>query len=250
LKRFACTFLFLLALGATARAEGIAIRWDSCKGFANRNFACDRTTGSELLVGSFSPPPGIDHLAGIEVLMHITSADGSIPAWWRMWERGSCRSTSLSASLDMSDQVECDDPWSGQAGGGLAMYQVEGSAGVTVKMVMAVPNTMVQQVQSGQSYAAFKLRINHLRTSGPGACAGCETPMCVRLEELKLTEILGPKDPASQIYPVRETTLTNGIPGMGGSSQVATWQGGTSNCGAGTAKPSTWSQLKDRYRPR
>ena len=97
---------------------------------------------------------------------------------------------------------------------------------------------------------ALKLGINHARTSGAGACAGCETPMCVRIEQIKLTEILGPPNPETQIFPTRITTLTNGIPGMGGSSQVATWQGGTSNCGAGTAKPSTWGQLKDRYRPR
>jgi len=250
LKRFACTFLALLALGAPARAEGIAIRWDSCKGFSNRNFACDRTTGSELLVGSFSPPSGIDHLVGVEVLMHITSADGSVPAWWRMWERGSCRQTSLSAVLNVSDEVECDDPWSGQAGGGLYVYQVDGSNGVTVKLVVALPYPQPALTQAGQTYAAFKLMINHARTSGTGACAGCETPMCVRIEEIKLSEILGPKDPETGHYPVRETTLTGGIPGMGGSSQVATWQGGTANCGAGTAKPSTWSQLKDRYRSR
>jgi len=71
----------------------------------------------------------------------------------------------------------------------------------------------------------------------------------VRIEEITLTEILGPKDSEGH-YPERVSRLTNGIPGMGGSSQVATWQGGTANCGAGTAKPSTWSQLKDRYRPR
>jgi len=42
--------------------------------------------------------------------------------------------------------------------------------------------------------------------------------------------------------------LTDGITGMGGASQVATWQGGTPNCAAAASKVSTWSELKARFK--
>lgn len=242
------SLLVLLALVPPARAEGIALRWDSCKGYSNRNFACDRSTGSEVLVGSFSPPAGIDQLAGIDVVLRITSGEGQIPSWWQMFQRGACRQYSLSAALDVSDQMECGDPWSGQAGGGLAAYQVDGTNGVNVLMVIAVPVSAIQSAQSGQTYAAFKLLMNHQKSAGPGACAGCTTPMCLKLEAIKL-EQPGPRD-ADGHMATRINVLTDGIGGMGGASQVATWQGGTANCGAGTSKPSTWSQLKDRFRSR
>lgn len=249
MKRFAWLFL-LLALASQARASGIGLRWGSCQGTANRNFACDKSTGSELLVGSFEPPPGINQLVGIEVILSIAAADGRVPSWWQMFESGSCRRTSISTAFDVSDQFECDDPWSGQAGGGIGRYLTSGPTGVDMWIVAAVPQSAIQGVSSGRTYAAFKLMINHQKSSGPGSCSGCDVPMCVRLEAIKLVlpnRLLypGTNNPASKaVY----SELTNGISGMGGASQVATWQGGTPNCAAGAAKVSTWSELKARFK--
>jgi len=246
MKRFACV-LALLALAAPAHASGIALRWGSCEGFANRNFACDRSTGSELLVGSFSPPGGITALSGIEVVLRISSADGTVPSWWQAYGRGNCRQGSLAASFEMSDQTECDDPWSGQATGGIARYQADGSNGVDMWMVAAVPRAAAQPAASGRTFAAFKLLLNHQRSGGAGSCTGCDVPMCIKLEAIRLVQDRAP-DAHGATTP-RYDVLTDGINGMGGSSQVATWQGGTSNCSAGTSKPSTWGQLKDRFKP-
>lgn len=239
--------LALLALASSAHASGIALRWGSCQGFANRNFACDKSTGSELLVGSFDPPGGISQMSGMEAILRITSADGSVPSWWQMYSSGSCRRSSISASFDMSDQFECDDPWSGQAMGGLALWEADGT-GINVKMAAAVPPSALQSVPSGRTYAAFKLIINHQKSSGPGACGGCETPVCVKLEAIRLTQPGRLIDANSHKWESLNTDITQGISGMGGSSQVATWQGGTSNCSAGLAKPTTWSELKSRFR--
>ena len=43
MKRIACV-LVLLALASSAHASGVALRWGSCEGTSNRNFACDRST--------------------------------------------------------------------------------------------------------------------------------------------------------------------------------------------------------------
>jgi hypothetical protein len=244
LKRFAA-LLLLLALASTARASGVSLRWGGCEGTANRNFACDKSTGQELLVGSFAPPSGIGELRGIEVIISIAAADGRAPSWWQTFGAGGCRRGSIAATFDVSDQMECDDPWNGQAGGG------NGTGGpdhADMWLVAAVPPSAAHGVQSGRKYSAFKLIINHQKSNGPGACSGCETPVCIRLEAIRL--VLPPRpDPQRPGGVVNvNVDLTDGISGMGGASQVATWQGGNSNCAAGLAKPSTWSELKSRFK--
>jgi hypothetical protein len=44
-----------------------------------------------------------------------------------------------------------------------------------------------------------------------------------------------------------DVELTTGITGMS-AANVAMWQGGTPTCGAGAAKPSTWADVKRRYK--
>jgi len=114
LKRFAA-LLALLLFASAAHAAGVSLRWGSCEGTANRAFACDRSTGQEILVGGFSPPGGVNQLVGIEVILSIAAADGNAPSWWQMFDAGSCRRGSMAASFDMSDQTDCDDAWNGQA---------------------------------------------------------------------------------------------------------------------------------------
>jgi len=237
----------LLLFGLEAHASGMAIRWNSCLGTANRNFACDRSTGSEVIVGSFSSPATIQ-LTGLEVYMRVTATDGVPPTWWQMFKSGTCRSTSLSAAFDVSGETECDDPWFGQAAGGIGWYSFDspnewrgtsqGMPGAYLSMAVAVPPTAAQTVGPGRTYAAFRLMINHARSNGPAACEGCTTPVCITAEAMVLTT----PDNRSNVR------LTDGIPGMGGASNVVTWQGGTPTCGAGAAKPSTWSEIKRRYK--
>ena len=253
MKRFT-TVLVLLALASTANASGIALRWGSCEGTANRNFACDKSTGSEMLVGSFVPPSGVGQLSGIEVIVSITAADGSVPSWWQAFEAGNCRRGSIAASFDVSDQSECDDPWNGQATGGMgaaasalvSRYNIGNPSGIDVYLTAAVAESQMQGVSSGRTYAAFKLVINHQKSSGGGACAGCDTPVCIALDAIRLVQPGQKKQDGTR--PEVYADLTEGLSSTGGASQVATWQGGTSNCGAGTVKPSTWAELKNRFK--
>ena len=49
--------------------------------------------------------------------LRVASAAGTTPAWWQFKQSGACRQNSLTSSFDMSDQMECEDPWEGQASG-------------------------------------------------------------------------------------------------------------------------------------
>jgi hypothetical protein len=233
----------------------MALRWNSCKGEANRMFACDRSTGSEVLVGSFVAPTTLD-LSGVEVNLRISTADGKIPSWWQMKGSGSCRASSLSTSFDVSTETECDDPWMGQASGGVGWYDTKpptnwpgqgGASDVFVRMAMAVPAAAVQPISGGRHYAAFKILINHSRSTGPGACEGCATPACITIDLMKLTTPAVRSDPSQQSRN-NDVELTSAITGMS-AGNVAMWQGGTPTCGAGAAKSSTWADVKRRYRP-
>lgn len=245
----------LLALPITAQAAGIGLRWNSCRGEANRMFACDRNTGAEVLVGSFMAPASLP-LSGVEVYMRIVTADGATPSWWQMRGSGSCRNSSLSTSFDVSSETECDDPWMGQAAGGVAAYDTRSPAnyppgqsgsGVYLTMVMAVPAQAIQTIDGGRHYAAFKLTINHSRSSGAGACEGCSTPACLTIDLVRLTSPDPHAVPNQESHPIN-VDLTTAITGMS-AGNIAMWQGGTPTCGAGAAKSSTWAEVKRRYRP-
>lgn len=245
-----------LVLPSPAGATGMGLRWNSCRGEANRTFACDRSTGSEVLVGSFEAPSEI-MLSGVEVQMRISAGDAGLPAWWMVWGAGRCRSTSLSLTFDVSTEAECDDPWQGQAGGGIGVFDTKApnvpepgwqssTPGGYLRMAIAIPQQAVQPISGGRQYAAFRLLINHARSSGPAACEGCSAPACIWLDHMRLTVATEAKPDGSRDN--RDVVLTQGLPGMGGASNFVMWQGGTPTCTAGAAKPSTWSDLKKRYK--
>jgi len=243
--------IFALALlGAATSAHaggGMAIRWGSCQGTSNRNFACDASSGAELLVASFSPPGGVNALTGVEAIGHISAADSNVPAWWQV-ASGGCRSGSLTVSFAMGDEAECDDPWQGQGMGGIGLIWTEGPS-VYFKLGVAVPQQFAQGVSSGRTYAAFKLIVNHRGTASGGGCAGCSTPMCITLDAMTLAQPnTTPCSDSDNCGDRNNVVLTDSISGMGGVSTVVTWQGGTPRCGAGAAKPATWSELKRRFR--
>jgi hypothetical protein len=241
LRRCSLLLVLLLVLApAPARAAGSGLRWISCQGASNRNFACDRNTGSELLVGSFSSPTSMSMIAA-EVYIRITVAEGEIPNWWRMWANADCRKGGSNLSVDVSSETECDDPWGGQATGLFAPHSID-SRGVDLRMVMAVPSTSPVSIGAGRSYALFKLGLQHTRSTGSGACGGCSTPACIVIERM----VLVPEHEYAQ--DAREVELTTGMSGLGGAGNIATWQGGTANCAGGAAKASTWSELKRLYK--
>jgi hypothetical protein len=218
-----------------------------CEGYSNRNFACDNSSGTELLVASFSPPSGLDVVTGVSAFVRVSSASGTVPAWWQLSASG-CRFGAITLSSDMTDVTDCEDPWAGQAMGGLVGF-VNDSDGLLFQVAVAVPQSAAQTLGAGRSYAAFKLIVNHKRTVGAGACDGCNSPVCITLQAMTIGQ--PNRKPCNPIEtPGCEQAgivLTDGIASAGVAGNVVTWQGGTPRCGAGGTKPATWAELKKRF---
>jgi hypothetical protein len=78
----------------------------------------------------------------------------------------------------------------------------------------AVPATSLASLFAGQEYFVCSLTINHAKTVGTGACSGCNEPVCIVFDRLKVfTPVLA-----------NDRQLNNGANGP--DSQFARWQNG------------------------
>jgi hypothetical protein len=87
-------------------------------------------------------------------------------------------------------------------------------------------------VPQGEELYLFRLTINHERTTGVTACAGCDVRCCIWLRRLTLWP-----DFIELWYDPDAGNL------------CATWQGaGSGGCVGTPAKNTTWGQIKNLYR--
>jgi len=240
--------LALLAVASSAHAaRGVFLRWDHCYadgGVQNKNFACDTNAGSETLVGGFETNADYPNVSGNEVIINLVSAGSPLPAWWLMRSVGTCRQTALAMNTANSG-VNCTDWAAGLSFGGIGAYNIGQRGPNTARLVMAlaVQPQQIQSLHPGQEYFSFNVTINHTKTVGPGACAGCSTPVCIVLESINVTT-------------TSYTHLTQG-PTNGIDNDWVTWQGGGGIVGIGgqtgcpAATPTvlhTWGEVKALYR--
>ena len=235
----------LLAFSATvASAEGINFAFNDCglNGLANKTFACASNTGTNLLIGSFIAPAGSTAITGEEIVIDLQSASAALPAWWTFKNTGTCRQTAFTTNADFSGgPFSCADYWAGQAAGGFSAFNpniVPGQLNrARILMVYAVPPALAGPVDETLEYYAFKLSFSNAKTVGTGACAGCVDPVCIVLNEIKLTQPVG----------VGNYRIQNPADG-----NFATWQGGvigSGGCPAATpARNATWGSVKSLYR--
>lgn len=239
----------LLPCTPSRAAVGMALRWDRCAGDAgvvNRNFACDVNTGSEALVGSFvlsRPNPATN---GLEILLTLASASPTLPAWWAYRNAGSCRSSALSMAFTApASSVNCVDwdPTNSMAGG-IAAYQNPSFAGPNTARLLAaiaVPQNALADLVPDQEYFAFQLNIAHTKTTGTGACGGCDVPVCLVLQKIDVV--------SATSHQALSTWW------MAPDDLYATWQGGLgvtttlgSGCPAATpTRPRSWTSVKALY---
>lgn len=233
----------LLALSASvAAAAGLNLSWNDCGTFGvqNKTFACNVNTGSDILWGSYIPPDGSTAITGNEMVLDLQSAAAVLPAWWQFKNTGSCRQTALSAAFAANASGNCGDYWSGQASGGLASYNLNVVPGATnrarILLVAAVDQALAAPVDGATEYYSFSLTMNHTKTVGTGACAGCTDGICIVLNEIKLTQPVGVGD-----YRIQNPAVRNFV----------TYQGGAVSGGCPAATPArntTWGQVKSLYR--
>ena len=238
------TCLALTILGAhanIAHAAGANLAWNACLsegGTANRDFACNSNTGTNVLYGSFVLAADQPLCTGIEATVEISASTDSLPSWWQLFNFGACRRTSLSTSFDFSSDpgTSCTDMWQGAGVGGIGAYHTfwttpQVSSGIanqaSIRFGAAVPIDSPMQLTAGVEYYAFKLMVNNLKTSGSGSCSGCSTPVCILLSELNVVQ----SDNQHEALTVAQT------------SNRVTWQG-ASNCpGAMAAQNVTWGRI-------
>jgi len=254
----ACSILLLAA--ASAGASETHIRWNACYGdggVLNRDFACDTNTGSEQLVCTFTltePVPGVWQT---KAFVNMAFAGSTLPAWWQFVTVGTCRAGSLSArNAPPSTAVACVD-WADGSRDGLLSYgsTLLGPNSSQIGVVSPVTPTAPFDLVTGQEYFALTAVINHVKTVGTGACAGCTLGACMGFVGLRL--IVTPPSAEMPVPPSGDVLIgPNGLLG-----QVVTWQGGggiaipnyggagfTYCPGATPARNRTWGDVKAIYR--
>jgi hypothetical protein len=240
----------LLAVSASiASAAGVGLRWTGCLsdgGTANRNFACNLNTGSNVLVGTFELGADLARTSGEEIIIDLASASSPLPAWWQFKNAGTCRAGSLAiGNAPPASAINCLD-WAGGLSGGIGVgaYNIGIAGPNTARIVAAgaVPPDALQNLSSATEYFAFTLTINNLKTVN--SCAGCLDAVCIVFNSLNMTT------------PILANNVLLTGPSNGTDANFCTWQGGAGvttgrgiGCPAATpTKSKTWSQVKSMYR--
>jgi len=111
----------------------------------------------------------------------------------------------------------------------------------SLQVVGALRQPFTVEFVTNQEYFLFTLVLNHQKTVGLDACAGCTIPVCLGFQYVELNA----PPPGSRV-------TFNAFPLD--SDWLATWQGGgagtgTPDCGFSTAaRTSTWGSVKALFR--
>ena len=235
-----------LALAEPSWASGVNFSWDACTsegGVQNKTFACDTNTGSDVLYGSFVLGTDQTNFIGVEATVDIHAQSTNLPDWWQFVNAGACRQSALTTGFDFSGDpgTACRVPWSAATTGGLGGYHTywttpqvpSGSTSDAQALVVgAVPHADSAHLVAGTEYYAFKLTLSLTKSVGSGDCAGCSTPVCVTLSQIK---VVG-SDNSAQV-------LTDPI-----AASIATWQSAASCPGSFAPRNVTWGQVRSVLR--
>jgi hypothetical protein len=204
----------LASVAPAAADPGLRLSWDHCAAdglVANKAFACDTNTGTELLFGSFELPVDVPGVQGLEFSMDIAPTSDVLPAWWELGGVGACRGTSLSLlAVPPVPSGTCVDLMGDGATGGLGSFTtgLDGPNIVRFTAGVFVPAPGFDAA-AGTDYFGFVLAIHNQKTVGSGACGGCNIPVCVGLAEIR----------------AHTAVTANDLELVGGPGSGVTWQG-------------------------
>lgn len=235
-----------IALAPSASAGGFNLTWgEGCwqdDPSALQSFGCNTNEGSISFTVSFVPNQALEDLIAVEALFDLQSDSPELPDWWQLTAPGACRSGALSAAADFSAAPGgCADPRPGQTPSTVTTWitaDYPSDAGwppvaAPHRAFLAVGADMDTPVSldSGTECYGLTVRISHQGTTGEGACAGCNTPVTLVLNRLRLV---------STRLEVIDTPIDN---------MCLRWQaGGVTPCDATPAHNRTWGQVKSLYR--
>ncbi len=241
-----------------ANAGGVNLAWDQCwpeGGTAYKCFACATDSGYHTVVGSFALDEPMSDFNTLAAMIDGESLSPELPAWWQMFNAGSCRPLGLVVSFDFLDSpgTACTDPWQGQAVGGVAAYQTALfppppplNVPLSNRLRIKLAGWLSQNValEAGVEYYAFKVRIRNVQTTGASACAGCAVGVCLALTDLEVYSVASGRRFVTPYY------LAN----MGvGWQNAEFWQYEWAGCNADAhcpvpARSRTWGSIKALYR--
>jgi hypothetical protein len=238
----ACALLFVSAPLASAGSGGLNLGWTDCGGSPaslNRTFACSTNTGSFTLVGSFVTPSSVTAASGIVSIMDMQTAGVLLPPWWGM-ATGLCRAGSLTANFDFTNGPwSCIDYWQGGASGAVTMDPPQGNrARIRVVATLPAGSPLITSIPEGDEVYAFKVIIDAARTTGLGACAGCQREAVICFTSVTITQPAGAAGGNRYVW-------------QPASRSYATWQGGgyvTDYCFPDPVRSTTWGSIKTLYR--
>jgi hypothetical protein len=238
--------LAALLVAPAHAASTINLRWDACLGdggVANKSFACDTNVGTERLLGSFVPPMDMFGTTGSEIAVDLGTFGPALPAWWTFKNVGTCRQSSLAINAVVpATAVACVDWASGQATAILVAYIPLTSSSARITAVTTLPLPLLEGPIAGTENYAFTLTINHLKTVGTGACAGCDVPMCIALRQITIKN----EPPQGSVLLAIGRQPSDKL-----SDSFVLWQappGQTSCAHSVPARNRTWGEVKSLYR--
>ncbi len=221
-----------------AVAAGINLSWNDCgsAGTDCLTFACDANTGPEFaFVGSFVPPPGVTAPQYMEAHVRIISdaAPGSLPDWWRVGSLTECRGFSLQA--DTLFGTTCANVLRGAVFLPAFSYSANSPVMGEASMVVSVlfPE-LAPPLDPGVEHYAFMMHFDRAKTTGPGACAGCDVGVQIVLNHIDIFQ-----DPAVQVEPVVVDQYMK-------SNKIG-WNN-PAYCFWTPTKRSSWGQVRSLYR--
>jgi hypothetical protein len=240
----------LVLVSNRATAEGINLSWDDCGvlGTSARSFACDTNTGEDRLVLSIQVPAGVDSVCGVTGILTLTTG-GFVPEWWK--------------HRAPQEPIGSLFPQCRDTLGLRPQYSPTGCLGIGEMPLLiwgyleGTTNPMETQLKFGVSYLQPLLGgvpvpvnpdneyyfmtfvLNHSRTVGTDACAGCEVPACIVFEQVDIVTT-GADCVDSPTIPVTNVLQRNYV----------TWQDADAlNCAmSAPARSVTWGQVKSLYR--
>ena len=277
MKKITLLSVILLALTATAALAqgGIDLVWNDYYGYGNGgavvtkwacwsdfglvggpaapaatdyNSPCDANDEFVGIMTSFKLNENMPDFFGITCILDGEIAVATLPAWWEMYNVGSCRPNALTADGNFTTikayKKGCLDPWSNLAPPMVIAYQSPLFAvPPVVQSSLVAPNTFriktagaltgTANLLAANTYYGHGLTItfeNTLASPGP-QCAGCLEPGRITLNEILCDGVTPPAQ-----------RLTNML-----HNQSITWHGGGA-AGPTPAQNSTWGQVKSLYR--
>jgi hypothetical protein len=241
---FAATALLAAAcLSVPPASAGINLSWNDCGAFGSVStpLLCTTNTGRITMMLSATPTGPIPQACGEESVIDLQTSGAVLSPWWDMRAGGGCRPTSCFASFDFTSFSNCNDPWLGQALGGLDYADALSSLSfgpnrARIRTVSAVPTASAFALAAGTEYYVASVSFNMLKTVG-GTCPGCTDDATLSLSQIRIDQVLGA--PGGD-FVLRDADngiciRTNSPPSAG-------------QCSALPTSNRTWGQLKSLYR--